>query len=205
MSASSAVSLPSPGGLALLTGTRPVYALAHNWMCHLAVAGRAVHVIDCAIRFNVYAVAEQTLRAGINPDLILRRIHIRRAFTPYQILETLRDVFSQGRSEKAFLLLAPFKQFFDGDVAVEEARFLLNKAVHRLKAIRDRRIPLLVVERDNYDHPAFPSAYQGLKKIAQPVWEVTDEAPSHLPPIFSAATEISRESPERLPVSASYR
>lgn len=181
-----------------------MYALAHNWMCHLAVAGRPVHVIDCAIRFNVYAVAEQTLRAGINPDLILRRIHIRRAFTPYQILETLRDVFSQGKSEKAFLLLAPFKQFFDGDVAVEEAKFLLHKAVHRLQAIRDRRIPLLVVERNNYDHPAFLSAYQGLRKIAQPVWEVTDAVPSHLPPIFLSAEESSRLPAHPPPVSAPF-
>ncbi len=159
----------------LLTGDSRVFSLSHSWMVRHYLDNRRVRIVDCAVRFDNIALVNELLRHGLDVDSALLSIDIRRAFTPYQILEAVHDIATNWRAGlDVFYLLAPFKQFFDGDVASDEAAYLLHLLNERLAALTRRSVPILVVERSMYDHAAFRQAYHQLKALAKPLWEVLD-------------------------------
>lgn len=161
---------------AVLTGpSGGVFGLCHDWMFYLQECGYQIFTIDCAIRFHVFRLAERAMSAGIPVEETLEKIRVQRAFTPYQILDSLHEVRQQQCSQTVVFLLAPFKQFFDGDVADDEAEYLLGK-LNRL--IQSFETPVLVAEKDSYKHPAFEHAYQTLIDHSQIRWFVKTAQPA---------------------------
>jgi len=79
---------------AMLTGSSEVFYLSHAWQADLALRGYDVHVIDCAIRFNPFLLSEEAFRRSLSPEELLTRIKVRRAFTPYQILDAAKEALS---------------------------------------------------------------------------------------------------------------
>ena len=65
-------------GLAILTGNAPTFHLAHSWIALLLTAGFKVHVIDCAIRFNVYRLINEanTLNVDLHELLVKFKEHL---------------------------------------------------------------------------------------------------------------------------------
>lgn len=159
--------------VAVLTGDSRVFPISHSWMVRHYLGQKRVRIIDCAVCYDNMTLVDELLRLGVDVDSALLSIDIRRAFTPYQILEAIHDVATNARMGiDVYYLLAPFKQFFDGDVATDEATYLLHILNERLVALSRAGIPVLVVERSAYNHTAFHQAYHQLKLLAKPLWEI---------------------------------
>jgi hypothetical protein len=155
---------------AVLTGpSAGVFGLCHDWMFQLYHKGYQIFAIDCAIRFHVFRLAELSLASGIPVEETLLKIQVQRAFTPYQILDSLHEIRLHEGSQTIVFLMAPFKQFFDGDVANDEAEFLLEK-LNRL--VRTFETPILVAEKDSYKHSSFERAHNQLIDNSQIRWFV---------------------------------
>ena len=166
LSPASALELADCPGPLLLSGKSGIFHLSHIWQARLNLRGREVFAIDCALRFNAFYLAEEAMRQGIQAEAMLGSILVQRAFTPYQILDV---VCSIQEKQRVYFLLAPLKQFFDADVAEEESKFLLTKLLHAVERLKSREIPLLIIEKDNYSHPNFSFAFNGLRSIADSV------------------------------------
>lgn len=158
--------------LGVLTGNAEIFHLAHNWIAALIIKGYRVHVIDCAIRFNVYRVIDEANFYGIDLHDFLMTGMVQRAFTPYQILDVSRRILNtQKDPNNIYFLLAPTKQFFDGDVGEEEGEFLLEKLIAVLGRLQARGIPTIAVESEKYRHKTFVKLFPRLVQIANSVWE----------------------------------
>lgn len=165
------------GGLALWSGNSTVFRAALVGQVPLVLRGADVFNIDCAIRFNAFLLVDEALRQGVAPEAVLQKVRVQRAFTPYQILDVLHAILANPGSA-LYVLLAPCKQFFDGDVGHDEAVFLLGKMLGVIAQLRARSVPLLVVESTRYDHPAFARAFQSLRKMADTVRELPTQIKS---------------------------
>ncbi len=157
-------------GTRLLTGTSSTaFALALDWQMLLSLAGRRIHNVDGANRFNVFRLADECLRRGVPPEPVLHSITVQRAFTPYQLLDTAQNIArgqTQDEEGSVRFFLSPCKQFFDGDVAEDEGEYLLQRLFDLFRWIgKRRRTPLVIVERE-YDHPVFLRLRPELHKLA---------------------------------------
>jgi hypothetical protein len=148
---------------AYLTGASAVFPLVQVWQARMALMGIKTHTIDCAIRFNTYAIAEEALRLGHPPELIHDQITVTRAFTPYQILDAVAEL----KKNEVVFVLAPAKQFFDGDVAFDEGLFLLQKLVRFFADAHCRGVALFVVERPSYAAPAFSTFLSDIRALTE--------------------------------------
>lgn len=155
----------SPGPL-LLAGKGGIFHLSHIWQARLNLRGRQVFTIDCALRFNAFYLAEEARHQGIQAEAMLGSILVQRAFTPYQILDVVYGIKDKDR---VYFLLAPLKQFFDADVAEEESRFLLKKLLEAVARLKSTGVPLLIIEKNQYNHPNFAPAFDALRRVAESV------------------------------------
>lgn len=161
--------------VSMLTGDSRAFPLCHSWMIRHYLAEYRVRVIDCAVRYDSISMVDELLRLDLDVDFALKSIDVRRAFTPYQILEAISDIPQNGiRDRDVYYLLAPYKQFFDGDVATDEAAYLLHLLNERLLKLSREKWSIVVVEKNNYEHAAFNSAYNQLKSISMPLWQIVD-------------------------------
>lgn len=150
----------------LLTGVSAIFPLTQIWQTRMAIRGITTHTIDCAIRFNTYAIAEEALRQGISPESITNQITVSRAFTPYQILDAVGGI----RPGEICFVLAPAKQFFDGDVAFDEGVFLLQKLSRLFTEMNQRGARLFIIEKTSYPHAAFTAFLRDIREIAGGGW-----------------------------------
>lgn len=156
--------------VAYLTGISDIFPLTQIWQARMAIEGVRTHTIDCAIRFNTYAIAEEALRQSVAPESIADSVTVTRAFTPYQILDAVKEL----RKNEVVFVLAPAKQFFDGDVAFDEGLFLIQKLVRFFADAHERGVALFVVERPSYAAPAFSTFLSDMKQLTQRSrWELS--------------------------------
>ncbi|MCB1174000.1 MAG: hypothetical protein KDK39_10555 [Leptospiraceae bacterium] len=165
---------------ALLTGSRGVFALAMLWIHTLTRVGAQVHVIDCAMRFHVQALVDESMRSQIWPEIILDQILVQRAFTPYQILDVIQSLSTAGDATltanppaRIHCLLAPCKQFFDRDVGRAEGEFLLRKLFAIIRQISRQGTVLLLVDREEYKHPAWARLALEMRSLAAAHWHLS--------------------------------
>ena len=157
------------GKPSLITGTRAAFQICHYWLALLAHQHRNVHILDCAIRFNLFDISRYAKELNATAAEFLENISFQRAFTPYQILDA---VSSFNRKDCLQVILAPCKQFLDGDVALDEGLFLLKKLVTIFKQRSLQNYPLLIVEKNDYQHSVFNSIFPELTSISFPIWQV---------------------------------
>src|SRR5438445_207068 len=69
------------GQTGLLTGRGGIFHLSHSWQVQLYLMGHTVQVIDCAIRFNAFYLADEAMRLGIQTEAILQSILVQRAYS----------------------------------------------------------------------------------------------------------------------------
>ncbi|EMK00857.1 MULTISPECIES: hypothetical protein [unclassified Leptospira] len=162
----------SRDNVGLLTGRQGIYKLALRWEYAFAVSGFQVFNLDCAIRFDVFTITEETRKRRVSPEALLEKILVQRAFTPYQILDSLREIYTSTKENTIYFLLAPCKQFFDGDVQDDEGLFLLEKLVLLLERMRSKRIPIVLVESTKYTHPNFQKIFPKLVALSDDLWEL---------------------------------
>ncbi|AOP35929.1 hypothetical protein A0128_05435 [Leptospira tipperaryensis] len=162
-------------GLSMLTGMSGIYHLALQWEYAFAVSGFKVFNLDCAIRFDPFVITEETRKRRIPPESLLENILVQRAFTPYQILDALKTISKNKTPDTIYFILAPCKQFFDGDVQEDEGRFLLDKMLLILENIHSLDIPILVIESMKYKHPTFQNFFPKLAAASSDLWELKIE------------------------------
>jgi len=162
---------------AMLSGDGRAFVLAHSWAVVQYLSGKRVRIIDCAVRFDSNALVDELLRYGVDVDEALLSMNIRRAFTPYQILEALHEIDPNlDWANDVFYLLAPFKQFFDGDVSKEEAAYLLHMMNEKIRVLSQQGVTILIVEKSHYSHQNFLPAMFQLRQIVKPLWEIVNVA-----------------------------
>lgn len=158
--------------LGVLTGNAEIYHLAHVWIAVLIGRGYKVQVIDCAIRFNVYRMIDEANLLGLDLQDFLDTGVVRRAFTPYQILDVCREILLKKYSPNSvFFILAPCKQFFDGDVKEPEGFALLRKLISVFAKMQASQIPFLAIESQKYKHKTFQFLFPEILKLANSTWE----------------------------------
>ncbi len=161
--------------LGLLTGERGMYKLAHYWQYALVCSGFQVFNLDCAIRFNPFTITEETRKQNLAPEPFLEQIQIQRAFTPYQILDALQNILKEKRDNTIYFLLAPCKQFLDGDVKDDEGIYLLNLMLGFIEKFPTENVPLLIIESWTYSHKNFKLFFPKLLRASQTLWELKTE------------------------------
>ena len=123
-------------GTVMLAGSSEVFYLSHVWQADLALRGYNVHVIDCAIRFNPFLLSEEAFRRSLPPEELLTLVRVRRAFTPYQILDAAKEALSgshetfqnYNREESNAYLLQPSEK--NQSKAWESSYKMHNKSVY---------------------------------------------------------------------------
>ncbi|MBP9886314.1 MAG: hypothetical protein KBF93_08445 [Leptospiraceae bacterium] len=159
-------------GLGVLTGTASIFPLAHSWIALFLATNYQVHVIDCAIRFNVYRLIEEGNLLSLDIHKLLMTGKVQRAFTPYQILDACHCILKETPNpNKVYFILAPCKQFFDGDVKEQEGYFLLNKLITVFADIQEKGIPFLAVESPKYKSKTFQLLFPILLDLANTKWK----------------------------------
>lgn len=150
-------------GLFLFSGQSAlVFSEVHRLLIPLVLKGYRVHIIDCAIRLNLFVITEECQRRHLPVDFILNQITVQRLFTPYQILTVTKNL----NPEILPVFLAPHKQFFDGDVAFGEALFLLEKLYQFWFELSQKQI-LWIAEKQSYPNPIFRSLFPKLCQKAK--------------------------------------
>ncbi|AGS80776.1 hypothetical protein LEP1GSC050_0074 [Leptospira phage vB_LbrZ_5399-LE1] len=135
----------------------------HDLLAELAIRCKEVHVFDCAIRFNVFAIAEAGRKSNSS---FLHNIHLQRAFTPYQLLDSIGELLrapAELTGSPLYFFLAPSKQFFDGDVKKDEREHLLAVLVKKFEAMHEKKIRFLISESLKIQDPLYLSYIEKLK------------------------------------------
>jgi len=168
---------PSPQ--ALLHG-KDASRLSHDLITDLASRGTPVHVFDCAIRFNVFRIAD---RSRLNEFQILHRIFIQRAFTPYQLLDSVGELISKHKDpsirSKFYFFLNPTKQFFDGDVKDQDRDYLLPILAKQFGTLRELGFQFIISESKRFEQPIFQKYFAEIQRSA--VHYILDCTTSFLP------------------------
>lgn len=149
------------GEILLLHGKKG-FGASHFLVTELVQKNASVHLIDCAIRFDIFQIT-----STLKNESLLDNLLIQRAFTPYQILDSTKQIsLSKVNREAFYFYLAPFKQFFDGDVKPDEAEFLLKKLIREFASLKNSGVHLVIAEKEKYSSKIFPEAMNSLRSIA---------------------------------------
>ena len=156
---------------ALLMGNSGIFSLIHTWVSSYLAAGKTVFILDCAIRLQM----DTMIHLLPQPlEHYLRKLVIQRAFTPYQILDAVQNFYQVSRPYDLYVILAPAKQFFDGDVGNEECGYLLGilaKKIYQLPA----STKIIIVEKEKYSHVQFPRFSHRLQQAVTQFWHLNPE------------------------------
>ncbi|WP_257588223.1 hypothetical protein [Leptospira sp. id769339] len=154
---------PQPLSSAVLFGSNS-RKIAHDLLSKLSMQGEDIHVFDCAIRFDVFSITRATKE---NRFEALHNIKIQRAFTPYQLLDSISLLTTQPIDPESFPLivfLSPAKQFFDPDVKQKEREHLLTTLISKFQQLRAKGFRFLIVESMRKESPLYLSFIDKLEK-----------------------------------------
>lgn len=139
--------------------------LSHSLLVDFCAQGQEIHILDCAIRFRAYDIAEAT--KGYNFP-ILHRINIQRAFTPYQLLDFINNILDESDNDivlsRLYIFLAPSKQFFDGDVKDDERKHLLMKLAEKFGTMKSLGFRFLISESIKKSDPIYQTYLMNLSQ-----------------------------------------
>ncbi len=158
--------IQSPTPQSLLLG-KEATLVCHELITDLVTADQPVHIFDCGMRFNVFRIAEFSRLSEYH---ILHRIFIQRAFTPYQLLDSIADLILRHKEpevhSKFYFFLNPTKQFFDGDVKQHDREYLLPILARQFLTLKDLGFRFVISESKQFDKPEFRLYLEGVKRSA---------------------------------------
>jgi len=156
--------LQTPTPQALLFG-KEAHPTSHELVADLAEAGVAVHVLDGVGMFNVFRIAEE---ARLSEFHVLHRIFVQRAFSPFQILDTIGEWIERHKEievkSRFYVFLNPSKQFFDGDVKQEDREYLLPILAKQFQTLRSLGFRFAISESKQWDRPEYQKFFQSLQR-----------------------------------------
>jgi hypothetical protein len=131
--------IPPHARSVFLWGPFPVHAVALRSAARAVASGHAVALIDGDMAFDVAPMVAMAQACRVPPETFLRRIHLVRAFTCWQ----LASLFCEGLEPLLacqpiglVILMNPLTHFFDQDVTFKEATFLLARVLKTLETWR---------------------------------------------------------------------
>jgi len=131
---------------ALIVGERPE-SLTVYLSALAASLGFKVLVADGANSFDPYVISKFARKEGFQPDELLKKISIARAFTCHQLATLIRErldpVIPPGISS-LIVFLGPCTMFFDEDVPGEEAALLFRKTLAKVQEMSRKGIFFLM-------------------------------------------------------------
>jgi len=133
-------------------GAGGISSYVAGWM-----AGKGIDVIllDGANHFNPYMVSSFARNALIPPERLLKRIHIARAFTCYQMATLMgeRLIYLLEREGAAaqlqkpwVIILGPITTFLDEDVPEREVRPLFERSIKKVEEMAMEGIPFFLFQ-----------------------------------------------------------
>jgi hypothetical protein len=111
--------------------------------------GLQVAIVDAGMAFQVTPIVAMAKACRIAPDVFLRRVHIVRAFTCWQLTMLLCDRLHPLLATHPIglvMLLEPLTAFFDEDVTYKEATLLFQRALRTLAALPQNGPRLLIAQ-----------------------------------------------------------
>ncbi|HNJ35062.1 MAG TPA: hypothetical protein PK881_12530 [Leptospiraceae bacterium] len=168
------ISPPRLRRISLLTGVSGIYALSHSWISRLALLGLPITVMDCADRFDPFAIAEEAASQDVKPDVLLETITCQKIATPLQFLGAARGILNARRGGVA-VILSPLRHFLDIGESAPGRELLLDGFLSVLSELSVRSRPVLLVEAQQ-DAPLFHSAFDRMAALASPIWRILPDS-----------------------------
>jgi hypothetical protein len=154
----------SIGDFAVLYGSKSVLSLS-SLLCvraqlppQLGGLGSRVIFVDGGNSFKLYQIARLARLHNLNPEKILKKIHIARAFTAYQIttliLEKLKETVSRYNA-KLVIISDILRYYCDNEIDEEERHQIYKQVLGYLSRFaKENRIILIVTENGKHQDKA---------------------------------------------------
>jgi hypothetical protein len=139
--------IPAQGGSLFFWGDHRVHGVALRTAARALAQRLPVAIVDAGMAFQVAPIVAMAKACRIAPDVFLRRVHIVRAFTCWQLTTLLCDRLDPLLATYQIglvILLEPLTAFFDEDVTNKEARLLFQRVLQTL-ATRSQHGPRLLI------------------------------------------------------------
>jgi hypothetical protein len=143
----------APGDFAVLYGSPSVISLT-SLLCiraqlskQLGGLGSNVVFIDGGNTFRLYKIARLAQLQQLNPQEVLERIYISRAFTAYQLTSLILDKLEEAvkKYDAKLVVISDIAGFFlDNDVPHEEAQRIYNQIVSYLQSFANKHQVVIV-------------------------------------------------------------
>jgi hypothetical protein len=118
--------------LALFWGAHTPTRALLTMLTILAARGQTLRVFDGGNRFDGYFVARLARRMSTHPQTILRRVHLSRAFTCFQLAELIE---SMPAEPDPLFVLDLLSTFYDESVPLRDTARLLETTITHLKRL----------------------------------------------------------------------
>ena len=126
--------------------------LAHSFVMQLAARAacedRKVIFISADNRFDPYIISRFAKSAGVNPEEVLRRILIARAFTTYQFVELIARLPGGSSDRELVVVSGPCSAFYDEDVSHIDAARLFYRVLWRIVDLAREGMTVLLAQAD---------------------------------------------------------
>lgn len=150
------------GDFTLLYGSQSILSLS-SLLCvraqlplQLGGLGSRVIFIDGGNSFKLYQIARLAKLHNLNPEKALKKIHISRAFTAYQItsliLEKLKETVTKYKA-KLVIISDILKYYCDNEIDEEERHQIYKQVVLYLSRFaKENNILLIITENSKYQN-----------------------------------------------------
>lgn len=164
-------------GVHFFSSHSSAFHLPHRWVFEVFFYRdlTRILIIDGAIRFSIFRIADYALSASVNLDVVLNSIYVQRIFNPYHILQVTEKIIRFPESFDIIFFLSPYKQLFDKDVSFDESVYLSQNLTDSILYIEKKKIPVLFFEKE-IDHVAYHSSYNILKKRVRHFYKMKKNA-----------------------------
>ena len=140
----------SPGKVNLLYGPKPVFHISHSVAGEQLLKNQRVAVIDGANRFSPHTIATIARRHRVDPEEMLERIVVSRAFTCYQMESAVADrapVFLEKHNCPLLIVFGPLDLFYDEQAPMRDVHRGLQHMLDALGALKKQGIAILVTSQ----------------------------------------------------------
>jgi hypothetical protein len=148
------------GDFAVLYGSQSVLSLS-SLLCvraqlptQLGGLGSRVVFVDGGNSFKLYQIARLARLHNLNPEKILKKIHIARAFTAYQItsliLEKLKETVNKYNA-KLVIISDILRYYCDNDIDPEESYQIYKQVLAHLSRFAKENDVILIVTEKHQD------------------------------------------------------
>jgi hypothetical protein len=165
----------SPGRVNLLYGPKPVFHISHSVAGEQLLKSQRVAVIDGANRFSPHTIATIARRHRADPEEMLNRIVVSRAFTCYQMESAVADrapAFLEKHNCPLLIVFGPLDLFYDEQAPMRDVHRGLQHMLNTLDALKKQGIAILVTSQHISAPRGRGHLFTGLKTNADAVYRL---------------------------------